>query len=64
MIVSHQLVDVLVVELLLLYLNFLSLGYNCKLCYNFSVFIMQYVYAAPIIIHFIHYFLFQVSHIL
>ena len=47
-----------------MYLNFLSLGYNCKLCYNFSIFIMQYVYAPLIIIHFIHYFLPQVSHFL
>ena len=55
MIVSNQLTDVLAMELLLSYLNFLSLGYNCKLCYNFYVFIMHYVYASLIMIHFIHY---------
>ena len=55
MIASHQLVDVLAVDLLLLYLNFLSLGYSCKLCYDFSIFIMQYVYSYLIIIHLIHY---------
>ena len=52
--VSHQLADVLAMEFLLLYLNFLSLGYSCKLCHNVSVFIMKYVYAPLIIIHLIH----------
>ena len=38
MVVSQQLTDVLVVKLLLLYLNFLSLSYSCKMSYNFSYF--------------------------